>query len=406
MDFFETLRLSIATAAPRILLALTILAIGWLIARLLSKAVFALLARTTLAAWATRRLGIPSGRYGHRLERVIGRVTFYAMMVVAIVLALDALDLGVIARPMQAALTEIAEHLPNVLGGVIVLIAGIAAARILGDLAEGLLRTLGFDRFFARHIPLGVSEPVAVTGAPASEAATAAGLSAEAAPSPVPSRVFGQVVTVVVVLLVVLQVLEIMGLESMVRVLEPFLAEFLPNLGVAVLILLAGLWAGQWVKRTLDELYAPGRIAAAGLLGARRLPRMAGSTARAAVLLFAVAMALQQVGVAPELIAIAFALLFGSLCLALALAFGLGGREVAAEIVREEYDRRSLEATVAAESAAAAEVAAAAAIVAPQPAPAAPESAPRPTPRKAGGAKGGGRGKKTPTPDDDPSQEG
>lgn len=400
MDFFETLRVSIATAAPRILLALTILAIGWLIARLLSKAVFALLARTNLAAWATRRLGIPSGRYGHRLERVIGRVTFYAMMVVAIVLALDALDLGVIARPMQAALTEIAEHLPNVLGGVIVLIAGIAAARILGDVAEGLLRTLGFDRFFARHIPIGVP------GAAPAAAAPAAGLAAEAAPSPVPSRVFGQVVTVVVVLLVVLQVLEIMGLESMVRVLEPFLAEFLPNLGIATLILLAGLWAGQWVKRTLDELYAPAAAPGVAPLGARRLPRLAGSTARAAVLLFAVAMALQQVGVAPELIAIAFAILFGSLCLALALAFGLGGREVAAEIVREEYERRSLEATTAAEpaaAAAAAEVAAAAAIVAPQPAPsAAPPT--RPAPRKSGGAKASPRGKKAPP--DDPPQEG
>lgn len=46
-------------------------------------------------------------------------------------------------------------------------------------------------------------------------------------------------------------------------------------------------------------------------------------------------MALQQIGVAPMIVSIAFGLLFGSIAVAVAVAFGLGGREVASEQLRE-----------------------------------------------------------------------
>ena len=59
---------------------------------------------------------------------------------------------------------------------------------------------------------------------------------------------------------------------------------------------------------------------------------------RGAILVFAATMALNQLGVAEDFVLLAFGLLFGALCMALGLSFGLGGREVASEIVRERYD--------------------------------------------------------------------
>jgi hypothetical protein len=50
-------------------------------------------------------------------------------------------------------------------------------------------------------------------------------------------------------------------------------------------------------------------------------------------------MALQELGVASEIVTTAFALLFGAIALALALSFGLGNRELAAEVTREWYNR-------------------------------------------------------------------
>ncbi len=50
-------------------------------------------------------------------------------------------------------------------------------------------------------------------------------------------------------------------------------------------------------------------------------------------------MALQELGIATEIVTTAFAILFGAIALALALAFGLGSRELAGEITREWYER-------------------------------------------------------------------
>ena len=67
--------------------------------------------------------------------------------------------------------------------------------------------------------------------------------------------------------------------------------------------------------------------------------RGSGPAAHVVIVAFAAMMALQKIGVGRQLIAIAFALLLGAVCLALALAFGLGGRDVAAKILQKEYDR-------------------------------------------------------------------
>ena len=140
----------------------------------------------------------------------------------------------------------------------------------------------------------------------------------------------GQIITILIALLVVLQALSIVRLDRLALLLESFILNFLPNLGIGAVIVVAGIWAGNWVKGQIDGLTDERE---GGLL------RFLGSLARVGILVFAVAMALQQLGVAPELIRTAFAILFGALSLALALAFGLGGREVAGDIVGNEYSR-------------------------------------------------------------------
>jgi len=61
------------------------------------------------------------------------------------------------------------------------------------------------------------------------------------------------------------------------------------------------------------------------------------------VIVLAVFMALQELGVASEIVTTAFAILFGAIALAIALAFGLGNRDLAAEITREWYSRYKAE---------------------------------------------------------------
>jgi hypothetical protein len=57
------------------------------------------------------------------------------------------------------------------------------------------------------------------------------------------------------------------------------------------------------------------------------------------VIILAVFMSLQQLGVATDIVTTAFAIIFGAIALALALSFGLGNRELAGEITRTWYER-------------------------------------------------------------------
>jgi len=67
-------------------------------------------------------------------------------------------------------------------------------------------------------------------------------------------------------------------------------------------------------------------------------------------------MALQELGIATDIVTTAFAILFGAVALALSLAFGLGNRDLAAEVTREWYvryraERMAIDAEAAAEEA-------------------------------------------------------
>lgn len=60
-----------------------------------------------------------------------------------------------------------------------------------------------------------------------------------------------------------------------------------------------------------------------------------GQVARIAIIVLVSAMALQRIGIAPNIVNLAFGLLLGAIAVAIALAFGLGGRDIAGEQVRE-----------------------------------------------------------------------
>jgi len=108
------------------------------------------------------------------------------------------------------------------------------------------------------------------------------------------------------------------------------LMAFLPRLLSALLILVVGWLAANFLGQAMLITAVN-----AGILQARLLAR----TTRWVILLFAVATALVEIGIGRDMVLIAFGVLFGGLILALALAFGLGGRHLAREILERRYRR-------------------------------------------------------------------
>jgi hypothetical protein len=104
--------------------------------------------------------------------------------------------------------------------------------------------------------------------------------------------------------------------------------QLVPELFVALLIIFAGVLASNFVSR-------------ASLIGAVnagfRSPRLWSGSARWLVLLIAISMALEQIGLANQTVVAAFSILFGALMFALALAFGLGGRDLARQVLERHF---------------------------------------------------------------------
>src|SRR5918992_837398 len=118
-----------------------------------------------------------------------------------------------------------------------------------------------------------------------------------------------------------------LGLQSLANVFSE-LVSYIPSVIAAIVIILIGIVLGGFVG---------GLIAAAvgAMQGGRALARLG----RGGVILLAIFMALQELGIATDIVTTAFAILFVAIALALSLAFGLGNRDLAGEVTREWYEQ-------------------------------------------------------------------
>jgi hypothetical protein len=126
---------------------------------------------------------------------------------------------------------------------------------------------------------------------------------------------------------VVLAALAVLGIGTAGQTIER-LVRHVPNVITAVVVLILGTLLGQFVG-ALTHAY----LASLGVAGARAISLIA----RWAVVVFVIAVSLEQLSIGGPVLVSAFQIAFGALCLALALAFGLGGREWAARVLESLF---------------------------------------------------------------------
>lgn len=242
---------------------------------------------------------------------------------------------------LQVSFAQLAAVIPALFGALVILFAGYLLARLVQRGAERLFRRMQLNAILERG---GVLQAVERSGT-----------------HPNPTRIVANLAFWFVMFSVLLLAANAMGLESLAEVFSQ-LVGFIPSVIASIVIVIVGIVLGEFVGGII--------MASAGALeGGPTLARVG----RGGVIVIAIFMALQQLGVAMDIVTIAFAILFGAVALALALSFGLGNRELAGEVTRRWYERyraereaiareaAAQEAMDAAEDAAAAERAAAAA---------------------------------------------
>ena len=229
---------------------------------------------------------------------------------------------------LQTGFQQLWAVVPALAAAAVILLLGYFVARQVEKWTDRTLKRLDFNKVAEAG---GLREAVDRTGG---------GLD--------PVHAVGKLLFWLIMLIVILLASAALGLDSINRMFGIMLG-FIPTLIAAIVIVILGIVVGEFVRGLI--------LASAGTM--EGVPILA-NVAKGSVVVIAVFMALQQLGVAAELITAAFTLVLGAVALAVGLAFGLGNTTLAGEVTRRWYQahrerrQRADEARRAAEEAAAA----------------------------------------------------
>jgi len=209
----------------------------------------------------------------------------------------------VITASLQTLWSGFIGFLPNLLGAVIVFIIGWLIAVILGKLAAQVIRVLRIDQILEK---IGFKKSLARANLKLNS-----------------GKFIGELIKWFFIIVFLMAATDILKLPQVTEFLKRILL-YIPHLIVAVLILLAAVLISNFLQKLVKA-----SVEAADLRGGNFL----GSMTKWAVLVFAVLAALLQLGIVPALIQTIFTGLVAALAIAVGLAFGLGGKDLAGQIL-------------------------------------------------------------------------
>jgi hypothetical protein len=210
---------------------------------------------------------------------------------------------------MAAAMAVFLAAVPRVIAFAIILVVGWFVASLIAKGVVVLLRSVQFNQLAQRA---GLSDFVNKMGVKSDSAGVLAGI----------AKWFIRLIALVVAF-------DALGLPAVSQVLREFLM-WLPNLVVALVVLVIGGLAAK----ALSSLVR-GAASSAQLGNPQLLSRVASTLVWA----FTIVVAVNQLGIAATLVNTLFMATVGAIALALGLAFGLGSRDTAGEMVRKWYER-------------------------------------------------------------------
>lgn len=287
---------------PNVLAAALIMLVGWFVARVVRKIVTGLLAASGVDNLG-QRLGLGRVIGGQSLSDLIGLLVYIFILVPVAISALNALAIDVITRPATEMLTTFLAAIPNIFAAAVVLAISYIVGRLVAGLISSLLAGIGFNNLPARLGMGGTSRVGQLT----------------------PAELVGSLALTAIMLFATVEALRLLGFASLATLLSEFIV-----LGGQIILGLIVFAVGLWLANFAAEWIRSSGTANAGLLAI---------VARTAILVLAGAMALRQMGIANEIVSLAFGLLLGAVAVASAIAFGIGGRDVAGRKLEEWVKR-------------------------------------------------------------------
>ncbi len=304
---------------PNIFGAVLIGAVGWFIAQIVRRIVTNLLIATG-ADSIGEKVGIASNGGKDGLSSIIGTVVFVFILIPTATAALEALKIAAISEPAIAMLNQVLDIVPKIFAAGVVLALFFMAGKFVSELVVDVLSDLGFNNFLQW---LGITSTPSTVDIPDSdfgETEQPTVIQTESLSSKTPSEFVGIVVLTAIMLVGSLTAVDILGIPALESVIGIVMA-----IAGRVLVGLIIFAIGLYFANLAHKLVLASGTHQAGFLA---------QAARVMVIIFVGSLALTEMGIAANVVNLAFGLSLGALAVAFALAFGLGGREVAREQLR------------------------------------------------------------------------
>jgi len=218
---------------------------------------------------------------------------------------------SLIAEPVRQMLSRILAYLPILLGALAILIVGWIIAKALRRTIDWLLKVVHFDALAEKA---GVSDILKKGELKVSA-----------------SEVVSGIVYWLIIIMVLVMAVDALGLPKASDVLAGLFA-YVPNVIASLLVLVVAMFLASFVSGIVRTAAANANLPK---------PEIFAAVSRWAIIIFAITIALEQLGIASLLVTTTFNIILGGVCLALAIAFGLGGKDTVAKYLEELRKKRS-----------------------------------------------------------------
>ncbi|OTG83860.1 hypothetical protein B9T27_05015 [Acinetobacter sp. ANC 4648] len=282
---------------PNIFIAGVIVFVGYILAKIVRGIVEGLTNSLDLQAQA-EKVGLFKKS---SLAHLLGSFVFALVMITALIIAFEALGIQAISQPATAMLAEIMYAIPHIIAAGLILIVAYVVSRFVAKLVAEVIAGTGVDEIPAK---LDVQRFLGETKV---------------------SCIIGYLIVFFTMLFAVSEAANRLGFEQVSGLISMFI-QFGANILLGAIILVIGFWLANIVANVVQR-------------GEYHSSRWLGNLVRVLIMGLVIAMGLKAMGIADSIVNLAFGLTLGSVAVAFALAFGLGGRQPAERILTDLIDK-------------------------------------------------------------------
>lgn len=309
----QTLVTEIISILPNILGAALIATIGWFLANVVRRIVTNLLATTGIDHLGSR-FGLSPASGTQSLSTIVGTIVYVLILIPVAIAALNELQIAAISVPAIAMLQQILNVLPAIFTAIAILLIAYFFGRFVSELVTSILTSIGFNNIFS---VLGLPTPTRRIVIPEEPTPSAV-------PTRTPSEIAGIIVLVGIMLFATVAAVNILNIPALTALVTGIVI-ILGRILAGLIVFAVGLYLANLAYNIITS-------------SGNRQAQILGQAARISIIALVSAMALQQIGVASDIVNLAFGLLLGAIAVAIALAFGLGSRDIARTQVQEWLD--------------------------------------------------------------------